>query len=164
MNKLTQEELKSLLTYDDLTGSFLWNVSTKRLKVGSVAGTTNGSGYRQICINKKIYPAHRLAWLYVHGYIPSMDLDHIDGDRANNAIANLRHVSRSTNLQNQRKVRLGKKSIGKLGTSLVKTTGRWHARIMVNKKQMSLGCFASMEEAHQKYLSAKRTFHQGCTI
>lgn len=164
MSNITQDKLKIRLTYDESTGLFFWNVRTKKIKAGSAAGTTNGSGYRQICIDNKIYNAHRLAWLYVHGDMPSMDIDHIDGDRANNAIANLRHVSRSTNLQNQRKERKGKKSKSKLGTSFVSTTGRWHARIRIDEKQISLGCFASMEEAHQKYLSAKRTFHQGCTI
>ena len=164
MQPLTQKRLVDLLQYNPDTGIFFWKSGTRKIKVGSVAGTKNGRGYIQICINGKLYMAHRLAWLYVHGDMPSMDIDHIDGNRANNEFTNLRHVSRSINLQNQRDVRGGKAQNAKLGASFVKSTGRWHARIKVGNKQLSLGCFSSMQEAHEKYLLAKRTMHQGCTI
>ena len=164
MTLLDQEVLKSILSYDANSGEFTWLKNTRRLKAGDKAGTTNGSGYRQICIAGKIYNAHRLSWLYVHGKIPEFDIDHIDGNRLNNSLANLRHVSRSVNLQNQRSIRAGKISDAGLGASFIKRTGKWHSRIKVNGRQISLGCFTTSEEAHLKYLDAKRKLHEGCSI
>lgn len=104
---LTQEMLKELLHYDPETGVFTWAAHPPLgHSVGDVAGKASTRGYVHICFSKKlrmtrsIYSAHRLAWLYVYGAWPLQDIDHIDQNKSNNALANLRDVSRSQNCRN----------------------------------------------------------------
>lgn len=101
---ITQQLLHQLLIYNDKTGLFYWRSSGKgrRSGVNSVAGCRDSEGYIQITINSRQYRAHRLAWLYVYGQLPTKSLDHIDQNRANNAISNLRDVSNSLNLLNSK--------------------------------------------------------------
>lgn len=92
MSELTQDLLKSLLTYDPDTGVFR--------RAGKIITTKNTTGYIQISVKGRKYCAHKLAWLYVYGeYVPG-DLDHINRIRDDNRIANLRKVTRSENCQN----------------------------------------------------------------
>lgn len=160
--KLTAERLRELLNYDPETGVFTWRVSRRATaRPGSVAGTITPKGYRAIWIGAN-YRAHRLAWLYVYGVWPTHEIDHIDGNRANNAIANLRDVTRSVNHENLRRAR-SDSAHGFLGVSPFK--GKWwKARITVNGKWQHLGTFKTPEEAHAAYLEAKRRLHVGCTI
>lgn len=157
---LTIDRLHELLKYEPATGLFTWAISRKKVSAGSIAGTKNGQGYIQICIDGRIYGAHRIALFYTTGVMPSADVDHMNGVRDDNRYTNLREASRSANLQNQR----ASKGSGLLGTSFVKSTNRWHARIYVNGKTISLGCYPTSAEAHQQYLLAKRVLHEGCTI
>ena len=92
---------------------------------------------------------------------PAVRVDHIDGNRANNAIANLRDVTRSVNHQNLRRAR-SDSAHGFLGVSPF--FGKWKARITVNRVFQHLGVFDTPEEAHAAYLEAKRRLHVGCTI
>ena len=76
---ITQSRLKSLLTYDADTGEFCWAVSTSnRTPVGSVANCRDKNGYVVIRVDKKLYKAHRLAWLYEYGVWPTKNIDHIN--------------------------------------------------------------------------------------
>jgi hypothetical protein len=113
-------------------------------------------------VDGKEYRVHRLAWLHVHGVWPSAEIDHIDGIRTNNAIANLRDVDRATNCQNMRKALPANKGSGLLG--VYPSDNKWRARITVNNRAVGLGTFDSKETAHEAYLAAKRTLHGGCTI
>ena len=119
-------------------------------------GRTNKFGYVDIIIGKAFYKAHRLAWLYVYGEDPKMDIDHVNGDRADNRIINLRQISRSENLQNQCKPR--SKVSGYLGVTR-HFDGRWRARVRVNGKYMHLGCFSTALEASIAYKTAKSLYH-----
>lgn len=92
---LTAEQLRWLLHYDPETGVFTRLIQLcNRVQVGDIAGFIKYNGYRVIKVGDKPTPyfAHRLAWLYIHGEWPSKGIDHIDGDRANNRIANLREA------------------------------------------------------------------------
>lgn len=152
------------LSYDAETGVFTWIASQSgRVKVGDVAGCDNGLGYLQIRYRDKNYRAHRLAWFITHGKWPDGDIDHINGKRSDNRIANLRDVSRSVNLQNQRKPRAGSKS-GFLGVGWNKSRGKWMAYINIDGKVKYLGYFDDPAIAHEAYLTAKRSAHKGCTI
>lgn len=162
-DNFTVERLRQILHYDPETGVFTRLLQRGGALVGSVAGTQHHDGYRQIKAFGRFYGAHRLAWLYVHGSLPTGHVDHIDGCRANNAIHNLRDVARSVNLQNQRKPRSDNTN-GFLGVSLHVRTNKWYARIQLDGKQRNLGYFDTQEKAHQAYLIAKRTLHSGCTI
>jgi hypothetical protein len=158
-NKL--DRFAELLSYDPETGEFRWKVDRRRGLKGSLAGTTNSDGYIQIMIDYKRYRAHRLAWLFTTGEWPSHDVDHIDGNAANNRIANLRIATRAENNQNLKKARSSNK-LGLLG--VVAHQGRFMASIKVNGKSRCLGYFDDPQSAHAAYLAAKREIHPFNTI
>ncbi len=151
------------LNYDPETGVFKWAVSGKCIAVGKMAGYTTPEGYLSIGYDNKLYLAHRLAWFITHGRWPDKQIDHINGNRSDNRIANLRDVSRSANSQNLRKAKSNNK-IGLLGVSWGKRNKKWTALIFVNGKKISLGYFSDPLDAHNAYLQAKRKHHTGCTI
>jgi hypothetical protein len=103
LTKLTQKELKEKYSYNSLTGEFTRLTSNNQVKVGAVANSKHHSGYIHIRFGKSKYQAHRLAWLYVYGEFPNGMLDHINGKRDDNRIANLRIASKSQNGINRNK-------------------------------------------------------------
>lgn len=160
--ELTREEVAELLEYDPNTGVFTWKaITSNRVKAGIRAGTVNGRGYRLIGVNGKQVPAHRLAFLFMTGKWPAKYVDHINGQRDDNRFPNLRDVTQTVNMQNQKKARQDSKT-GLLGVTLKK--GRFRATIKVNGKQRSLGTFSTPEVAHAVYLSHKRKAHPGNTL
>ena len=160
---LTIEQLKNALNYDANTGVFIWKTRpSKAVKVGDVAGCVEKRiGYVTIGIAKRIYKAHRLAWLYAYGEWPKGLIDHINGNKADNRIANLRDVFADGNSQNIRKPNRRNKS-GFMGVIFFQK--KWRASITVSGKTKWLGDYATPEEAHQVYLVAKRKYHGACTI
>ena len=160
---VTAEELRKLISYDQLTGTFIWLIRPcKSVRVGDIAGCTEKRiGYITIGIMKRIYKAHRLAWLYVNDEWPQGLIDHINGNKADNRIANLRDVFADGNSQNVRKPNRRNKS-GFMG--VIWYQNKWRASMSVNGKSKWLGDYSTPEEAHQVYLSAKRKYHAACTI
>lgn len=155
------EKLIELIEYDRDTGVFLWKYSVGRCKAGSEAGSLHGKGYVRIQAFGKNILAHRLAWLFVHGALPSGQIDHINGIKSDNRIINLRNVTATINSQNMHRSRVTSKS-GFLGVESHR--GKWRARIRVNGKKVSLGTMATPQEAHAAYIEAKRHLHPGCSI
>lgn len=94
---LTQERLKQLLDYDAETGKMHWKTGAR---AGAEAGGIGALGYRVIRVLDKVFKAHRLAWLYVYGVWPGPVIDHIDRDKLNNRISNLRDTTVSENTLN----------------------------------------------------------------
>lgn len=162
-NILTIARLRELLHYDRETGAFHWAVNHGRYLAGERAERKAAKGYRGVTIDGKPYLCHRLAWLVVHGEWPTGDVDHRDGVRANNSAANLRHGSRSFNMQNLRRAHIDTQS-KLLGAYLDKRRGHWISRICKNGKSIDLGRFPSAQAAHEAYIAAKRQLHEGCTI
>lgn len=158
---ITQEFLKSLFSYDLDTGTFTRIISKGAAPYGKLVGSDNGRGYLRCSIHRKQYMLHRLAWLYVTGAWPENVIDHIDGDTKNNRFSNLRDVSHSVNMQNQRKAH-NRNNLRLLGVQV--DGNRFSARIMVNGKPIYAGSFKTPEEAHQAYLAVKRRHHSGNTI
>lgn len=161
---LTAERLREVLHYTPETGVFTWRVKlSPRAMPGSVAGHNDRRhGYRQIRIDGALYVAHRLAWLHVYGVWPTQFIDHINGDRADCRMLNLREADITLNSQNRRKAKAGSES-GFLGVSRNGRAG-WAATISANKKRLHLGTFDSPEKAYAAYVQAKRIYHEGCTI
>lgn len=159
MNSITAEKLRSILSYSPETGEFRWiNRASRRVLAGDVAGKLDRAGYRKIGIEKKHYRAHRLAWLYVHGEWPPAEIDHVNGNRDDNRIENLREATRSQNLQNQRRAR-SNSSTGLLGVCFDPIRGNWRAVIGIGGRQVSLGRHESAELAHAAYVAAKERLH-----
>jgi hypothetical protein len=160
---LTTEQLKAMLDYDASTGVFVWKARpSKAVKAGDVAGCVEKRiGYVTIGIAGSIYKAHRLAWLYAHGEWPKGLIDHINGNKSDNRIDNLRDVFADGNSQNVRKPNIRNKS-GFMG--VIWFQNKWRASMSVNGKSKWLGDYSTPEEAHQVYLEAKRKYHAACTI
>jgi hypothetical protein len=162
MPVISRAEVLERLSYEPETGIFHWLVCpNNRVPVGSVAGFKHRTGYWFIKIDRKEYPTHRLAWLVVHGLWPRYEIDHIDGNPSNNAIANLRDVPHRTNVENRRTANSRSKS-GFLG---VRQEGsRFVAYIGSHGRQYQIGSFSTPEEAHAAYVDVKRQLHVGCTL
>ena len=160
-NILTQDRLKELLSYDPETGVFVRiKTTSKKIKVGSVAGTLHPDGYRYIQVDRKKFKEHRLAWFYITSAFPPDQIDHINRNKSDNRFANLRAVTRSENMHNQ-------------GINCVNTSGykgvyyhkrdkHWRAKIKLNNVEKSLGAFPTPEEASAAYLAAQRIYHPTC--
>jgi HNH endonuclease len=163
MSNLNFTRLNELLKYDPDTGIFTWiNNMGKRVKAGSKTGCLHHTGYLQSRIDGKNYLCHRLAWLYVYGEFPELNLDHIDSNKTNNCIANLREVTQAQNCQNLKKSR---GSSGFLGVSLDPIRkNRWKSSIKLNGKSKHLGWYKTPEQAHEVYKSAKLLIHPFGTI
>lgn len=158
---LTQERLKELLRYDPDTGVFTWVKSGKGIKPSKVAGSTDRDGYCIIRVDRAIYRAHRLAFLYVTGEWPTHHVDHSNGARSDNRWCNLREATRSENMQNQR-VANRDSAVGLLGVS--KARGKFVAHITLAGKKTHLGVFTAAEDAHAAYLEAKFRMHPFQTL
>jgi len=153
------ELLKSLLNYDPKTGLFTHKNSHAAIKAGDAAGNTCDRGYVRISIKNKMYLAHRLAWLYVYGSCP-VQIDHIDQNKTNNVINNLRNVDNKTNGKNRK---LGKNNkSGCYGVRWLDTRGKWRSGITNNNKAIDLGYFNDFFEAvcARKSAENKCGFHE----
>ena len=161
--RITQARLMEVLVYEPDTGNFFWRVNRGKVRAGTRAATSAGDGYLSTAIDYTDYRHHILAWIYVYGEYPEQQIDHVDGNRSNNAIRNLRLASQSENNQNQRRPR-GTNRHGMLGVHFRKDTKKWSAHIGVNGVQHSLGCFSTPEAASAAYIQAKKKYHPYQTI
>lgn len=153
---LTQEYLKSILDYDLDTGIFTWKVKKSQVaKAGDVAGWEY-NGYREIEIDNKKYKAHRLAWLYVHGEMPKNLIDHIDNNRSNNKISNLREATYQTNSENYKTPKTNKSGVKNV--SWYKKLNKWVVSISVEKTKKTIGYFDDLEFAELVAIEARNKY------
>ena len=151
---LTAARLREVLVYDPTSGVFTWRVARGRAPAGAVAGQRSRYGYTAIRVDRVLYAAHRLAWLYVHSVWPPDEIDHRDGVRNNNRLNNLRAATRGENMQNVVSPRDGMQ-----GTFFRADRGRWKASIKINQRATHLGFFDTEVEARHAYLRAKAELH-----
>lgn len=156
---LTQDSLMECVTYDPHSGVFLWiRLSPKKAwRLGSPAGSKNPNGYVSIRIAGRAYQAHRLVWLYVYGRWPMGDIDHINGNRSDNRLCNLRECTRSENMQNVRPQ--SNNTSGHPGVTWNKARQKWVAQICHRGAYKNLGGFSKYGDACQAYLAAKGALH-----
>lgn len=159
---MNQQQLREILSYDPDSGLFRWLVTRKGASKSKAAGSKMTHGYIAIRIDGKDYTAHRLAWLYVYGVEPSGYIDHINGDRSDNRIVNLRDVSQVVNMQNVYAAKSNSKT-GLRGVSWHAQRKKYTARIKSGARYLSLGLHDTPEAAHAAYMEAKRRLHEGCT-
>ena len=178
---ITQEQIKEKLKYDPETGVFVWNSHSVQSRVGSVAGckytTNSGNTYIRIRVGNQTLQAHRLAFLYIEGFLldPNIEVDHINGDGTDNRFNNLRKVTR---IENSRNAKLNiRNNSGSCGVSFHKKTNGWYSYIMIEGKSKNLGVYASKEDAikarknaeieygfHKNHGSARIRFDKGMGI
>lgn len=157
MSTITQKQLKKLLYYTPHTGTFTRLISTSNVvKVGDIAGCLNAQKYYSIRINKKSYLCHRLAWLYIYGYFPKNQIDHINHNRGDNRICNLREVTMQENKRNSPIP--SNNTSGTIGVYWHKQRQKWLASIKVNKKQLSLGIYKNKEDAIKARKHAEKIY------
>lgn len=153
---ITPDRLRALLRYDAASGEMHWLVTnSNRAKAGSLAGSVDVHGYRQIKIEGRVYKFHHVAWLHAHGVWPDSEIDHKDGDPLNNRLDNLRLATSSQNSWNTRPHRdsaTGFKGVSRNGKKYV-------AAIMTRGAKKRLGRFDTAEEAHHAYCVAAKLHH-----
>ena len=150
-DRIGAEYLREILDYEPETGKFRWRVTRgRRAAVGDVAGSFDNRGYRRIKINNRPYREQRLAWLWMTGEWSQLEVDHIDGDQANNRWSNLRLATRSQNNSNQR--------IRKDNTTGYKGVQRHKSgfRVMCNGRH--IGLFGNIGEARDAYCRAAKIY------
>lgn len=158
---LTQEKLRELLHYDPDTGEFRWKIKkSKIVKIGEVIQTKN-NGYPIVQIDKKQYYLHRLAFLYMEGYLPENMVDHINRIRDDNRWCNLREVSNQCNIRNSNQ--RNDTTSGVKGVSWHKEDNRWQAQICIMNKKYHFGSFIDLSEAVAHRLAAEQCLDwSGC--
>ena len=145
-------KLHSLFEYKD--GNLIWKIKNTK---GKVAGSLKPTGYKVIEVDGKNIMAHRLVWIMHNGNFDGY-IDHIDGNRANNRIENLRIVDKVKNQWN-RKISHNNK-IGIKGIRLRKDNNKFEARICVNSKRIVLGSFDDLELAKLVIIEARNKYHK----
>ncbi len=157
------DDISEYLRYNPENGTLTWTKAPgsamRNCLMGEAAGGINPTtGYRMVYFRGHHYGQHRVVWKMVRGEDPgALDVDHIDRDRANNRIENLRLASRGKNCMNGPR-RATNKS-GYKGVHWHKACRMWVAKISVDKKRLHLGYFSTPELAHAAYVKAAAEAH-----
>jgi hypothetical protein len=165
MTELRHTRLQELLQYSTDTGLFQWKTDRhtgrgrgrKIAAAGDLAGSKTWNGYWCIRLDGRCYMAHRLAWFYVNGEWPSTSIDHVDMDRTNNRLVNLRLASNGENLRNRSLQR--NNTSGHKGVTFDVGRGKWLAQISIDRRHIQLGRFDSIDGAVCAYRSAAVKYH-----
>lgn len=153
MRKVTISRLREVLDYNPKTGQFRWRISNGRRAVaGEIAGSVQKNGRVHIGVDGRYYTRARLAWFYVHGKWPVLQLDHRNCIRDDDRIDNLREATNQQNVANRGSY------TGRSKGTIRRPSGKWRARIRVNNKLISLGDFVTEAEASEAYRTAAQKF------
>jgi hypothetical protein len=150
------ERLSNILNYDPETGIITWKRNIGRARAGKEAGTICEHGYRQLQVEGVRYYAHRLAWFFAYGQWPADQIDHINGDRADNRLCNLRESSQQDNCRNRRANHSNQSGIK--GIYWDTLNNKWRAQICVAGTNQNLGLFDTKEAAAEAYEGASLLF------
>ena len=153
------ELLRKLLRYEAETGKLFWRErpcemfpskqswktwNTKHANSEALKAK-DAKGYKHGQVLNKHYMTHRVVWALVHGAWPNEQIDHINGDKSDNRIFNLRDVSHAVNAKNLKKSAAN--TSGSTGVSWMPSKKCWRAEICVDGRRMHIGVFKSLEEA-----------------
>lgn len=164
-NSVSALRLRELFSYDPNTGVIAHGpLCSKRHMIGKQVKNCSAKGYLRAYVDGEYMYAHRVAWAHYYGEWPNGQIDHIDGNRGNNAISNLRDVSPEINAQNLHNPKRNNLKSRFLGVGATRTKGKFHSMIQFGNTVKYLGRFDSEEEASAAYVAAKRKYHPGCTI
>jgi hypothetical protein len=144
---ISHTRLKEILRYHPDTGRFF------SYKTNRFVGALDEKGYIRVLADGKLYRAHRLAWFYMSGEWPKNQIDHINGDKADNSWNNLRDVVQTLNMLNKHKAH---KNNSTYTLGVTKVGDKFYPRLRINGKLIYLGTFSSLEAAEQRYKSFKK--------
>ena len=147
MDKADEKRIKDLLSYDQDTG-----------KIKGRKAWANGNGYLRVTVDYRSYYAHRIAWFLHYGSWPEGDVDHINGDRSDNRIVNLREATRSQNLRNRKTGHGASKYIG-VSKNKKSPRKKWVAQIASKGNRKTIGYFHTEEEAAKARDAAALEIH-----
>lgn len=156
--KYTADFVRNILQYDPTTGVFRWRersdvrASWNPQFAGKRAGSIGSTGYLKVSINDQTFLGHRLAWLIMTGAWPAHEIDHKDGNPANNRWDNLRRATRQQNQQNRRRHKSNKS--GFKGVYKNSSGNTWAAQIYDLGRKIHVGNFPSAQAAHKAYCDA----------
>ncbi len=153
---IAQDHLKTVLSYDASTGLFTRLRESKRYKIGEIAGCRAPTGYVVIRIDGQLYAAHRLAWLYCTGQNVEL-LDHINGDKSDNRLCNLRPANKVQNGINRG--RPSNNTSGFKGVTWSALSKAWRAKTKINGRHIHIGLFDTKEAAHEAYKTYMRSHY-----
>lgn len=146
---ITKSQIAEYLKYDPFTGLFTAIKSHgTRWKIGSIVGHKNNSGYVTISLKGKLRKAHRMAWIYMYDVdIDGFQIDHINGNKSDNRISNLRISTHQQNMFNMKKKKTNKSGVK--GVHFDNRCNKWRAQTSINKKRVHLGLFDSIRDAER---------------
>lgn len=159
VSNLTASRARDLLVYDSENGVLRWRISRPNapaVRAGAIAGILMRDGYVRVKIDGRPYSAHRVVWLILLGEWPVDTLDHINGDRNDNRIENLREATQLENAKN--KIMAANNTSGYKGVTYHKGNNRWQARIRVNGRLIHLGYHDTAESASTSYREAANRY------
>jgi hypothetical protein len=152
---ITQDNLKDYFTYKD--GNLFWKRQpSRRITVGSIAGNLTERGYIQVKVFNKRFYAHRIIFFMFNGYFPQ-ELDHIDGNKSNNRIENLRDSTKSQNNMNSKKRK--DNTSGTKGITWDKRCNKWKVQGQANNIKYYLGRYDDMELAKKVIYEFRKQHH-----
>ena len=155
MTAPTQEKVKTLFDYHP-DGYLVWAVNRRRGRIGNKVGTVHPNGYLRTTINKKLQSIHRIVYLWHYGELPKF-IDHIDGNKLNNRIENLRPAN---DVENQQNAKLSvKNTSGFKNVTLCPQTKKWAVKIKVYGKQKTIGRYDDIELADLVAQQARAKYH-----
>ncbi len=161
---ITVEEVREAFDYNAESGSLTWRERPaingyirhqNKMRAGKKAGGPSGHGYEKIYFMGGFRYTHHLVWIHQQGEAAALHIDHINNDKSDNRIENLRLATRSQNLCNR--PMQSNNSLGAKGVS--RNRSRYSAKIRVDNVRTHLGTFDTVEEAHSAYCAAAETFH-----
>lgn len=144
------EKLNEELSYDELTGEL------RRKRNGQVAGSKNKNGYVKVFFDGKLHYAHRLAWCLFNGSEPTSYIDHVNGDKQDNSISNIREATPAQNQMNR--VKGSNNKSGHTGVTFRSDRGKWRSQIYQNGKLIYLGLFSEKKDAANAYKEAAKKY------
>lgn len=150
-------ELRALLRFDE-EGNLWWKIPKMGRRKNRPAGCNGKHGYKQIMINGEIFLAHRVIFALYYGFWPNEQIDHINGNKGDNRIENLREASHSQNNHNRPNYR--NNTTGFKGVHTRKDYNKFLARIRINGVAIHLGVFDTAEEASAAYRQAAIKYHK----
>ncbi len=155
--QLSQEQVRQLFDYDQLTGALTWKVAPKHNPhmFGREAGSVNARGYRRVSIHNTQFLVHRVIFLWMKGFMPA-EIDHDNRICGDNRWSNLNAATKSKNNRNRPKQKNNKS--GYVGVIWNKSEKKWQAQITVNGEDIHLGRFHNIEDAKCARLIAQNNF------